>query len=61
MGYNLVILFVKLSLFILYFHLFGVSRRMRILIYVGIESIFMIYIGIIIVNEIFCFLRPGKS
>lgn len=61
MGYNLVMLFVKLSLFILYFHLFGVSRRIRILIYVGIGSIFMVYTGTTTVHGILCFPRPGNS
>lgn len=57
MRYNFVMFFVKLFLFILYFHFFGVSRRIKILIYVDIESIFMIYTKITIVHEIFCFFK----
>lgn len=49
--------FVKLSLFFLYLHLFGVSRRIRILVYVGIGSIFSVYTLATILVGYFCFPR----
>lgn len=63
MGYNPVIFFVKLSLFLLYFHFFGVSRRIRILIYVGIGSIFSVYTTATILARYSCFPSPrtGRS
>lgn len=60
-GHNVMLFFVKLTLFILYFHLFGVSRKIRIFIYVGIASIFTIYAGATIVVGVFCFPRIGQS
>lgn len=61
MGYQPVMFFVKLSLFILYLHLFGVKHRIRILIYAGIGSIFMVYTGILIGYGVFCIPRSGMS
>ena len=61
MGYNIVIFFVKLTILILYFYLFGVSRRIRIFIYIGIASIFTVYAGTTIVYGISCFPKPGKT
>ena len=53
--------FAKLSLFILYFHIFAPSRRTRILIYVGIASIFIVYTGAAIGYGVLCIPRPGNS
>ena len=61
MGYNVVIFFVKLSLFILYFNLFGVSRRIKVLIGIGIGATFTVYTGTTIVDGVFCFPRTGES
>ena len=57
MGYNPVMLFVKLSLFFLYLHLFGASRRIRILVYVGIASIIAFYTRITVAYGV----RWGRS
>ena len=51
---------VKLSLFVLYFHLFSASRRIRIFIHIGIISIFMVYAASMISYVIGCFPTPGK-
>lgn len=61
MEYNFVIFFVKLTLFLLYFRLFGVSRHLRIFIYIGIASMFIVYAGATIVVGIFCFPRAEKT
>lgn len=61
MGYNVVIFFVKLTLLLLYLHLFSVSRQIRIFIYIGIASIFTVYAGTTIVDGASCIPRPGKT
>lgn len=55
------IFLVKLSLFILYYNLFGVSRRIRVLIGIGIGAIFTVYTGTALVDVVFCFPRTGES
>lgn len=61
MEYNVTIFFVKLTLFLLYFRLFGVSYHLRIFVYIGIASIFIVYAGATIVMGVFCFPRAGKT
>lgn len=55
------IFFAKLSLFILYLHVFAPSRRIRDLIYVGIASIFIVYTGTAVAYGVLCIPRPGSS
>lgn len=61
MGYCLVIFFAKLSLFILYFQIFSPSRKTRILIHVGIASIFVVYAGFIVGYWVLCVPKLGGS
>lgn len=60
-GYSLAVLFAKLSLFLLYFQIFAISRKTRILIHVGIVSISIFYVGTAITSAVLCMPRPGKG
>lgn len=60
-GYSLVMFVVKLSLFIFYFQLFSTGRRFRILVYVGILSIFTFYTGTAISFGLACIPKPETS
>lgn len=60
MGYNPVMFFAKLSLFLLYLHLFSLSK-IKIFVYVGIVSIFVVYTGITIGWGVICLPQRGKG
>ena len=51
----------KLSLFLLYLHLFRPNRRMRILIYLGIAFSFCLYFTNVPLNGILCSPRKGQQ
>lgn len=61
MSYCPVTFLVKLSLFVLYYHLFSANRRIRILIYAGVTCNFAVYLGSLISFGIACVPRHGAS
>lgn len=54
-------LLAKLSLFILYCQIFALSHKMKLLIYVGIASISIVYAGSSVVYVVFCIPKSGSS
>lgn len=60
-GYNPVIFFAKLSLFLLYLSAFAPSRKTRIFVYIGIASISVVYTGTAIGYGVLCIPKPGSS
>ena len=51
----------KLSLFLLYYRLFGRHQWIRHLVYLGIGSVFAMYTAGMIVYGYLCLPRPGQS
>lgn len=60
MGYNPVMFFVKLSLFLLYLHFFSLSN-IRIFVHLGIVSILVVYTGITIGWGVMCIPKRGEG
>lgn len=61
MSYPPTIFFTKLSLFLLYFRLFGPNLRIRYLIYFGIVFTALFYIACMLVGVISCSPSKGQT
>lgn len=59
--YDLAAIFTKVSLLVLYMRIFKIASTAKLMIWVGIVFITLVYIICFIANAVFCFPRGGED